>query len=583
MSTPKNPCKQGRSTAISRRLAIAGLIAFPGMAITASPVQAISPSDLVRQLVNASWPAAAATKVAAVQSPIQMQIALADPALAESRLERLKELGKYPVAMRLMISHPHLAGFIMHASDPMRTAEILSQVADSAPAMNSLMMYAGEADQVIAAFEEHRKSLFRLPRDGEPIDHLPVNLFLGISPKETAYIKFVDDLLIWTAGDSFRRAAVVGSLTRQSDQVRALFRAFPERSEAAAAEWMKFCDAHPDHGEWMCGQYFEIDDLLRFFMLPRSREMADHAGVQAMILHHENKLATELVRILPPVVLKSDPQMLDAISKLKEHYGLVSLLGRKTLSSATLKAALLAAEANTEQLAKWTSFSDAALAREVGTADIGAWEHVPFVEIAVKIVDGRELTAMDGVFVAVDITTTIFPLVKGGAAGLRSAGSVVRKDVIEVATKTYGKEIATKASKMTIKQLQQELPDVFEAAAKKAMRQRLKKGGLDVTGLIRLSFEQVGKRSKSFKKFTGLDSRVFMRSDRVVVIYPHQTMVGLVLRGVIEGESAVMAIENSGDTIIESKERIEGYTQKLGTIWIGCNEPDGIGEVLLKK
>lgn len=136
MRTQKIPCNHSRSTAISRRFAIAGLIAFSGLAITASPALAISPSDLVRQLINASWPAAAATNVASVQSPIQTQIALADPALAESRLEKLKELAKYPVAMRLMISHPHWAGFIMHAADPMQAAETLASTLYNMPVIS---------------------------------------------------------------------------------------------------------------------------------------------------------------------------------------------------------------------------------------------------------------------------------------------------------------------------------------------------------------------------------------------------------------------------------------------------------------
>ena len=580
MRTQKIPCNHNRSTAISRRFAIAGLIAFSGVAITASPALAISPSDLVRQLINASWPAAAATNVASVQSPIQTQIALADPALAESRLEKLKELAKYPVAMRLMISHPHWAGFIMHAADPMQAAETLASIADNTPAINTLMLYAADADQVIAVMKEHQTSLFRLPRDGEPCDQIPVDLFLGTGSKERNYKRFVDDVLIWTQGDSSRRAAVVGSLTRCSDQVRQLFRTQPDLAEESANDWMQFCDSHPDHREWICGQYFEIATLLRFFMMPRGREMAEHAGVNAILLIHENKFPPEVVRLLPPVVLKSDKQMLDTIGSLKNQFGLTSLLARDSLSPATLKAALMAAEGNTQRMTDWTKLSDAAIARDVGTADIGAWEHVPFVEVAVKIVDGRELTAIDGVLVVVDAASLAFPFVKGGAAGMRSAGSVIRKDVVEAATKTYGEAIAMKAAKLSAKELQKQLPDVFEAAAKKAMRERLRQGGLDVTGLTKLAFEQVGNRSKSFKKFTGLDSKVFMRSDRVVVIYPHRTMVGLVLREVIEVESAVMALENSSNTIVDTKDRIESYTQKLGAIWVACNEPGGIGDIL---
>jgi hypothetical protein len=548
--------------------------------VTSSSGRAAPTESLNQQLVSANWPAAAASKVAAIQGAIQQQIELADPALAERRLEKLRQLAKFPSATRLLLSHPQLAGFLIHSPDPMQAAETLASYVNHSAAINSLMMHAADSSQVIDIYAERQKSLLRLPRDGEPFDTVPVELYLNASSNDVAYKKFVDEVLDWTQGSSARRRAIVASLTRSSDEVRHLFRSRPRDASDAARDWIEFCDVHPDHGEWMCGMYFEIDVLLRFFMRPSGRKMAEHAGVAAIKLFEKERVSAELADVLPSVVLRSDPTMLDSITNLKEHFGLLSLLSRKTLSAASLKAALLSAEGDAQQLAKWTKLSDNAIARDVGTADIGAWEHVPFVEVAVKIVDGRELTAIDGVLIVVDTASLVFPFAKGGSVGLRSAGSVVKSDVIESATKAYGKSLATKATKMTVKQLQKQLPDVFEAAAKKAMRQRLKQGGLDITGLTRLVYQQVGKRSNTFKRFTNLDSKVFMRSDRVVVIYPHRTMVGQVLREVIEGETALMAIESSSDQIVEGKEKVESYTQKLGAIWVACNEPDGIGEIL---
>lgn len=567
-------------TTLSRRSVLVGILTLPSASLIPTTGNAISPADLVRQLIDASWPSAAASKVASQQACIQAQIELADPKLASDRLEKLKSLAKYPAATRLLLRRPHLAGFIIHAADPMRTAEILSEVSDSTPAMNSLMMYAADAEQVIDIIDQHQKSLFRLPRDSEPFDQIPVSLFLGTSSEDQDYKNFVEQILLWSQGDSSRRNAVVGSLTRCSDRVRELFRTQPSQARSAARDWMEFCDTHPDHGEWLCGLYFELDALLRYFMVPSARDMAERAGVRAALLFLESKFRPEIALILPRIVLLSDSMMLNVIRHLKDQVGLKELLSRESLSTATLKAALLAAEENTERLRKWTDMSDSAIARDVGTADIGVWEHVPFVEVAVKIVDGRELTGIDGVLVVVDTASLAFPFIKGGSSGLRSAGSVVRKDVVEAATKTYGRAMATKATKMTIKELQKQLPDVFEAAAKKAMRHQLKQGGLDITGLTRLAFEQVGGRSKTFKKFTGLDSRVFMRSDRVVVIYPHRTLVGQILREVIEGETATLALAASGDSIVEAKERIEQATGQLGAIWVACNEPNGIGEII---
>lgn len=559
-----------------------GAIVLLWGAIDAPLSAAISPEALARKLIEASWPPAAAAKAASVHAAILTQAEQSNPALANERLQRLGALGRFPPATRLMLSHPELAGLVMYADDPLRVAEILSEVVDRPEVLNTLMTFAGDSEEVINAIDQHRKPLLRLPRDGDAVYDIPVSLFLDTSQRDSVYRQFVEDVLLWTGGTSQRRAAVVGSLNRCSDQVRQMFASAPDQTLAAAKAWMDYCDTHPDHGEWMCGAYFEIDQLIRFFMIPQSREMAERVGLQAPVLFLAAEQRPELSAQLPRVVLVCDNPMLDAITNLRDQFGIVELLSRDALSTATMKAALLEAERNTALLSKWTQMTDGAIAREVGTADIGVWQHVPFVEVTVKLVDGQELTILDGVLIAVDAASVVFPFAKGGAAGLRSAGTVLKADVKAIA-KVYGDDIAEQAYKMSAKELQQKLPDVYEAAAKKAMKSRLKEGGLDVTGLTRLAFQQVGKRSSTIKKFTGLDSKVFMRSDRVVVIYPHRTAVGQVLREVIDSQSAALAMDQSGDTIIRVKEKVEHATQQLSAIWVACNEPGGFGELIAQS
>ena len=548
-------------------------------AIKAPLSAAISPEELARKLIEASWPPASAAKAASVHAVILTQAEQSNPTLANERLQRLRSLGRFPKATGLMLSHPEFAGLVMYAEDPMHVAEILSDLAHLPVVLNTLMTFAGDSAEVIHVIEKHRKALLRLPRDVDTVFDIPVSLFLNTSERDSVYRKFVEDALLWTGATSERRAALVGSLNRCSDKVRQMFASAPDQTRTAAKAWMDFCDTHPDHREWMCGACFEIDQLIRFFLIPRSREMAEHVGIQAPLLFLESDLRPDFIAQLPRVVLVCDKEMLDAIKNLRDQLGIVELLSRNFLSPATMKAALLEAARNTERLSKWANMTDVAIAREVGTSDIGILKHVPFVEVAVKLVDGQELTILDGVMIAVDTATLVFPLVKGGSAGLRSAGTILKADVKEIA-KVYGDDVAEQAYKMTAKELQQKLPDVYEAAAKKAMSSRLKEGGLDVTGLTRLSFQQVGKRSNTFKKFSGLDSKVFMRSDRVVVIYPHRTAVGQLLGEVIASQSAELAMDQSGDTIIRAKEKVEHATQQLSAIWVACNEPGGFGELV---
>lgn len=570
-----------RPSTLTRLRFVIGVVVLLWGAIEAPLSSAISPEDLTRKLTEASWPPASAAKVASVQSVILTQAELSNPAFAIERLQKLRSLGRFPPVTRLMLSHPQLAGLVMYDENPLQVAEILSDLVDRPEVLNTLMTYAGDSAEVIRVIGKHRKALLSLPRDGDSIHDIPISLFLNTSERDSTYRKFVEEVLLWTGGSSERRAAVVGSLNRCSDNVRRMFAATPDQTHVAAKAWMDFCNAHPDHGEWMCGAYFEIDQLIRFFRISHSREMAERVGIEGPLLFVVTELSPELSTKLPRVIMVCDNDMLDAITNLRNQLGIVELVSRSSLSTTTMKAALLAAERNTQLLSKWIKMTDGAIAREVGTADIGVLKHVPFVEVTVKLVDGQELTVFDGAMIAVDTASIVFPFVKGGAAGLRSAGAVLKDDVIAIA-KVYGDDIAEKAYKMTAKELQQKLPDVYEAAAKKAMTDRLKEGGLDITGMTRLAFQQVGKRSKTFKKFTGLDSKVFMRSDRVIVIYPHETVVGQLLREVIESQSAELAIDRSGDTIIRAKEKVEHATQQLNAIWIACNEPNGFGEMIAK-
>ncbi|MDB4639263.1 hypothetical protein OAE77_00195 [bacterium] len=578
--------KQRSANRIPRRLFVAQAGAMAAAQIGSAQQQTLGVDKIQQQLQNSHWPKLTAQSVATTQSSIQEQIALSDPKAAERRLNKIKALGKYPVVMRLLANKPEMAGFLIQSINPMRDAETLESYSSSREAFNTLKKYAANFPDMIEVLRLHKKSLLRLPQDGEPEDYLPVELFLNTGPKDRDYKQFVEQLLAWTQGNSTHRHSVEGSLTRCSAEVRNLFRTKPKDTTQAASDWLKFLERHPDYGEWIPGVYFEIDALLRFFSRPSAIQVAEHSGIKALQLYEKQELPNSLREVLAQAILKSDPVMLDTISSLSNDPRLTNLLSRTSLPPSTLKAALLAAAQNTDKLSQWMNMTDTAVSRDVGTSDLGAIEYIPFAEITSKIIDGREITAIDGVFVALDAASIVFPLAKGGSAGLRTIGAVAKKDVIEIATKTGGKTLAKRASKMTAKEIQQKLPDLFEEAVKKTTAQGLKKGALDITNVMRFAYQKIGKRSKTFKKFTKLEARVFMRSDRTIVIYPHKTAIGIILAEVV-GE-AVLAIATT--EVLESKSArntmVYGLTKsaeayaRLNAIWIACNEPDSIGEIL---
>ena len=129
--------------------------------------QELGVGKIEKQLLNAHWPKLTAQSVATTQSSIQEQIALSDPKAAERRLNKIKALGKYPVVMRLLANKPEMAGFLIQSINPMRDAETLESYSSSREAFNTLKKYAANFPDMIEVLRLHKKSLLRLPQDGE--------------------------------------------------------------------------------------------------------------------------------------------------------------------------------------------------------------------------------------------------------------------------------------------------------------------------------------------------------------------------------------------------------------------------------
>jgi hypothetical protein len=543
--------------------------------------------DLVRQLVRASWPMDVAESVATCQAPILAQAALGDPEQAKARVERLKGLGRHAPAMRLLYDAPDLTEVVLAHPDPSTAAGILYELGDRADVRNTFLMFPGETREVVDLLVEYREALIGRPLDDEGFDSLPVQLLLTPTVEEEPYRQLVADLLMWSSASTERRNAVIGSLSRTSDEVRRMMRSSPEPVLAAARTWMRYCDDHPDRVEWICGIQLEIDQLLRFFQSPNSRLMAERIGLDApfMILDMgtSESIRADLSRILPD----TDPAMRADMATLNGQYGFPQLLARTTLPLATMKAAIRAAAAETQKLRRWLNFSDDAIARDVGTLDMGYWGYVPFVDISAKLIDGREITAWDGVMVAVDAASIFVPLAKG-AGGLRHAGKILKSDIKKIASK-YGKEAGERAMKLATDpvQLQKELPDVFEAAVKASVKRELKEGGLDVTKVVHWVYEKMGAKGKYLRRISALEPRIFMRSDRKVIFVPHKTLLGRVLKETIDNKGIEVAIENGlpGASAIAPHLRAsaDAAMKQINAIWLAVNEPKGFGALMLRQ
>lgn len=543
--------------------------------------------DLVRQLVNASWPVDVAVSVATCQAPILAQATLGDPEQARDRVERLKGLGKHAPAMRLLYDAPDLTEVVLGHPDPSTAAEILYELGDRADVRNTILMFPAETLEVVDLLVEYREALTSRPLEDEGFDTLPVHLFLTSTAAEEPYRQLVADLLLWSSASTERRIAVIGSLSRTSIEMRRMIRASPEPVAAAARTWMRYCDDYPDRVEWICGVQLELDQILEFFQCTNSRLMAERIGLDAPMMIIDMGVSESIRADLSQIIPYTDAEMRADMRLLSGQYGLPQLLARTSLPPGTMKAALRAATSDTQKLRRWLSLSDQAIARDVGTLDMGLWGYVPFVDISAKLIDGREITAIDGVMVAVDAVSLIVPMAKG-VGGLRHAGKILKADIEKIASK-YGKEAAQRAMKLARHpaQLQKELPEVFEAALKASVKRELKDGGLDITKLVTWAYEKMGANGRYLKKISALEPRIFMRPDRKVIFLPHKTLLGRVLKETIDNKGFEVAIENSLQAASAIAPHVKASAdeaiKQINAIWLAVNEPKGLGALMLYK
>ena len=211
-------------------------------------------------------------------------------------------------------------------------------------------------------------------------------------------------------------------------------------------------------------------------------------------------------------------------------------------------------------LADWDNLSDSTLIEALGPPPEGMQTWVPGYGVYYylrKVAQGRETDTTDLIWAALDIPDVALTVVTIGAgSGLAKVGRTLAKGV----EKGVAKNLAQRGAKPLSKKI---IGETLELAGRATARDlapsvlreayasyrttlvHVKEfGQIDVTEFYRFmysSFRKVGLGGRTFKRLTGGEPRIFMRSDRRVVIYPgdlldEKTVLGRLLR-----ESAINA------------------------------------------
>lgn len=339
------------------------------------------------------------------------------------------------------------------------------------------------------------------------------------------------------------------------------------------------------------------DILLSGSYLKPDNQSARKKLVSLMLSANENLRQSIVLANLPQyngfITLLSRP--------LNQHtfYGMIEELAKANTATSSKSPAQL--------VSYWNSLGDAVLEKEFVEKHPGLWVYIPGYEVynlGVKYLDGREISGMDMVFAGVDAAFVVVDVATLGAGvAMTKTLSTATKTAGKSGTKIILKDVTQTAGKNLTREVVKEAPWQSLGVLKNAGRYfsgqftRLPHVGyIDVTHFTRYMYEKTGIGTKTFKKFTDLDARCFMRQDRRVVMDLQkipQTRVGQLTRNYMAdtalgcGFGAVLMTEpgqsaarktietgmNVGGQVIQTAAEVnKNWKQNLSLWWMTCQK-----------
>lgn len=204
-------------------------------------------------------------------------------------------------------------------------------------------------------------------------------------------------------------------------------------------------------------------------------------------------------------------------------------------------------------------------------------------ELSKKMAQGREVSYGDYFSATLDIVSAI-PVLKGAKFGLpliqrKLVGAVVKKDAVALTD-----DIAKKGIEELYPWVVRETFRTGKIIAKSIKNY----AAIDCTNLTRLMFKKSGAGNATIKRLTGLDARVFMRSDRSVVMdFPlllkNDHVFGRVMRETAANAGVNVGAEVAGDAgeivvkqvinAFEAQGQKKAWRENLSAWWVSYLDP----------
>lgn len=552
----------------------------------------LAPTDqVVLRLIDAGWTREAALAVADLNQDY-FAIQAEYPELLEKAVIRLRVLGKYPSLMVRTTQHPEMAGLLAGVSQPREVDKALADESCYGAFAGMFQLIIDPAEQQLLAnvLLRHRKTVCALSAYGIPS---PAALFMfpHAGPGAEEYGRWLDEALEQAMRSPQVEEAlseVVAIALNQGPELRQrMERDADFRRDFRTRVWPAFvrvtdCSRKP---EGKCETAFEfladesrVWDLL---MQPDGERWLERRGLLAVEMLVDDPSDSGFPASLRPLareaLLDGDDETLAPLLRFQDEPLFQQVMLREDLDT-DLRQRVLADLAKTcpekaaqcpkldQRLRDLGGFSTATLREDLAPPPSGPRTWLPLYStyyLTKKLAQGRDVDGGDIFFAALDVFTVWTVVGAGGkmiTQGLKSGGKTVAKQTAEAATK----QVAKKTSATSVAWVAQ-LADkgrLMAAATKQYFRpliaasQRLNATvgqftQVDITKPLQWIFRKTGVGRETIKRLTGLEARVFMRSDARVLISPGKGKAGAFLRETAENASGEGVVGVTGNELVQ--------------------------------
>lgn len=591
---------------------------------------------IVQRLVSDGWQVRSAEAVVSLNAEWFSILTDENPASLELQVKLLSRLGAYPALQDILADHPQTAGLMASVTDPQILGNVLRNAVSN-----------GEFDRIAGLFVQHsapsdaERLAEALVADQDLICFLYENGLLGAegvfvfdrkSAEAAEYDAWLRDVILSKASaseDDF--TAIINLIILHGSSIREHMRRDESfRDNFRSQLWPKLVrtvESKQNAFELLLDEP-RIWDLLA---LPKGEALLRQCGLLSVDLLYGNpdinhppypkSLHEKVIQIL----LSGKELPIHCLMKLRSEPQFLKLLERDLPTDVLLAAMAKIHQAGPnypEKLSYFEPLSDRALAEEVGPPPSGPITWIPFYytlyEVPKKRLQGREPTGMelfsavlDPVFLAVDIASFGQGavgrklIIAGGKEATervtkelaekgveKALVTTLRDSALELATKRLGKEIAQNMGEKELAQwgissMLSQMQQLVKSTVRKSTT-------FEITKPIQFMFKYTGVGRQSWKRWTGLEARLFMRGDAKVFIrlgnvpktvlgpqavaFLNRTATDLSANAAVESETGQELLKSGASNLLEAKEQLRAWHQHTSALWLfSASTPDFVG------